>query len=87
MKKAEKESRVVLVGTYRPANEAWIRDRRLYNLPLPKILSRKERKGAKLEMRRFLVLPQLTGILRFMRRFRVLCFLRKRERHYEHFNK
>ena len=26
----------VLVGTYRPENEAWIRDRRLYNLPLQK---------------------------------------------------
>lgn len=26
----------VLVGTYRPENEAWIRERRLYNLPLPK---------------------------------------------------
>jgi len=25
----------VLVGTYRPENEAWIRERRLYNLPLP----------------------------------------------------
>ena len=47
MKKAEKESRVVLVGTYRPANEAWIRDRRLYNLPLPKIFSHKEHKGHK----------------------------------------
>ena len=38
---------IVLVGTYRPANEAWIRDRRLYNLPLPKILSHKEHKGHK----------------------------------------
>ena len=28
--------KVVLVGTYRPGNEAWIRERRLYNLPLPK---------------------------------------------------
>lgn len=26
---------MVLVGTYRPANEAWIRANRLYNLPLP----------------------------------------------------
>jgi len=31
-----KASRTVLVGTYRPANEAWIRERKLYNLPLPK---------------------------------------------------
>jgi hypothetical protein len=38
---------IVLVGTYRPENEAWIRERRLYNLPLPNILSRKERKGRK----------------------------------------
>ena len=28
--------RIVLVGTYRHENEAWIRERRLYNLPLPK---------------------------------------------------
>ena len=28
--------KVVLVGTYRPGNETWIRERRLYNLPLPK---------------------------------------------------
>ena len=27
---------IVLVGTYRPENEAWIREQRLYNLPLPK---------------------------------------------------
>ena len=26
----------VLVGTYRPANERWIAEKRLYNLPLPK---------------------------------------------------
>ena len=31
-----KSSRTVLVGTYRPENEAWIRNRRLYNLPLPR---------------------------------------------------
>ena len=35
MRKAETKSSVVLVGTYRPENEAWIRERRLYNLPLP----------------------------------------------------
>lgn len=29
-------SKAILVGTYRPENEAWIRERRLYNLPLPK---------------------------------------------------
>lgn len=37
---------IVLVGTYRPENEAWIRERRLYNLPLP-VFSHKERKGRK----------------------------------------
>jgi len=47
MKKAEKESRFVLVGTYRPANEKWIAEKRLYNLPLPKIFSHKEHKGHK----------------------------------------
>ena len=31
-----KANRVVLVGTYRPVNEEWIKGRRLYNLPLPK---------------------------------------------------
>ena len=31
-----KSAKRVLVGTYRPENEAWIRERRLYNLPLPK---------------------------------------------------
>lgn len=36
MKKAETKSNIVLVGTYRPENETWIRTRRLYNLPLPK---------------------------------------------------
>jgi len=42
-------SKSVLVGTYRPENEAWIRERRLYNLPLPSFVdfSRKERKGRK----------------------------------------
>ena len=33
--------RIVLVGTYRPENETWIADKRLYNLPLPAVLSRK----------------------------------------------
>ena len=28
--------KTVVVGTYRPENEAWIAERRLYNLPLPK---------------------------------------------------
>ena len=43
----------VLVGTYRPANESWIRERRLYNLPLPKSLAQgvgsrvpRDRKGS-----------------------------------------
>lgn len=31
-----KANRVVLVGTYRPVNEEWIKSRKLYNLPLPK---------------------------------------------------
>ena len=30
-----KNANRVLVGTYRPEKEAWIRGRRLYNLPLP----------------------------------------------------
>lgn len=47
MKKAETKSNIVLVGTYRPENEAWIRERRLYNLPLPFFVSRKDgRAGA-----------------------------------------
>ena len=36
MPKREEKQEVVLVGTYRHENEAWIRERRLYNLPLPK---------------------------------------------------
>ena len=47
MKKAETKSNIVLVGTYRPENESWIRERRLYNLPLPVFVSRKDgRAGA-----------------------------------------
>ena len=47
MKKAETKSNIVLVGTYRQENEAWIRERRLYNLPLPVFVSRKNgRAGA-----------------------------------------
>ena len=40
-------SAAVLVGTYRPESELWIRERRLYNLPLPKFADscRKERRG------------------------------------------
>lgn len=39
----------VLVGTYRPENEAWIASKRLYNLPLPKFwdFGQKERKVCK----------------------------------------
>ena len=29
-------SKNIVVGTYRPENEAWIAERRFYNLPLPK---------------------------------------------------
>ena len=47
MKKAETKLNIVLVGTYRPENEAWIRERRFYNLPLPFFVSRKERKDRK----------------------------------------
>ena len=47
METAKAKSNIVLVGTYRPENESWIRERRLYNLPLPKILSHKEHKGRK----------------------------------------
>ena len=36
MAKGKGKKERVLVGTYRPENEAWIRERRLYNLPLPK---------------------------------------------------
>ena len=35
-KTTAKDETVVLVGTYRPENEKWIAERRLYNLPLPK---------------------------------------------------
>ena len=45
MKKAETKSNIVLVGTYRPENESWIRERRLYNLPLPVFVSRKDGRG------------------------------------------
>ena len=45
MAKKVRKARTVIVGTYRPENEAWIAERRLYNLPLPTILSRKERKA------------------------------------------
>ncbi len=31
----KKQTNIVLVGTYRPENAAWIAGRRLYNLPLP----------------------------------------------------
>ena len=34
--KAKPTVRTVLVATYRPENSEWIRDRRLYNLPIPK---------------------------------------------------
>ena len=34
--RADAAGRIVLVGTYRPENAAWIAGRRLYNLPLPK---------------------------------------------------
>ena len=34
--KGKSDATYVLVGTYRPANEKWIAEQRLYNLPLPK---------------------------------------------------
>ena len=39
--------KIVLVGTYRHENESWIRERRLYNLPLPDFISHKEHKVRK----------------------------------------
>jgi len=33
-KKGDSNLILVLVGTYRPENAAWIRERRLYNLPM-----------------------------------------------------
>ena len=36
MAKKKNTEKTVIVGTYRPENEAWIAERRLYNLPLPK---------------------------------------------------
>lgn len=36
MSKKSAQSALVLVGTFRPQNEAWIRQRKLYNLPLPR---------------------------------------------------
>ena len=36
MAKKRSISKTIIVGTYRPENEAWIAGRRLYNLPLPK---------------------------------------------------
>ena len=36
MAKKTNTAKTVIVGTYRPENEAWIAERRLYNLPLPK---------------------------------------------------
>jgi hypothetical protein len=41
-----KNANRVLVGTYRPENEAWIRERRLYNLPLPEFSRALGRAGA-----------------------------------------
>ncbi len=35
-RKSASADATVLVGTYRPANERWIAEKRLYNLPLPK---------------------------------------------------
>ena len=46
-KKKDGGGNVVLVGTFRPQNAEWIRARRLYNLPLPNILSHKEHKERK----------------------------------------
>ena len=47
MPKRKEKQEIVLVGTYRHENESWIREHRLYNLPLPDFFSRKERKGCK----------------------------------------
>ena len=58
--------RIVLVGTYRHENEAWIREHRLYNLPLPKFISHKERKGRK-EGRAVAPRPPQTAALPFHR--------------------
>ena len=58
--------RIVLVGTYRHENEAWIRERRLYNLPLPEFISHKERKGRK-EVRAVTQRPPQTAALPFHR--------------------
>jgi hypothetical protein len=37
MAKKRSISKTIVVGTYRPENEAWIAGRLLYNLPLPKL--------------------------------------------------
>ena len=47
MAKDKGKTERVLVGTYRPENEAWIRERRLYNLPLPRVIGHKEHKDRK----------------------------------------
>ena len=47
MAKKNDKQEVVLVGTYRHENEAWIRERRLYNLPLPKYLTQSARSSGR----------------------------------------
>ena len=37
MAKKRSISKTIVVGTYRPVNEAWIAGRLFYNLPLPKL--------------------------------------------------
>ena len=63
------DSNLVLVGTYRPENAAWIRERRLYNLPLPRCgkLAFHERIGG------IVLFAEGAAPLAFRARFKEVC--------------
>jgi len=62
VKKGKKE--IVLVGTYRPENENWIAEKRLYNLPLPKC--------GKLDFH-----DRVSGVVLFAEGHRIFAFVTK----------
>ena len=63
------DSNLILVGTYRPENAAWIRERRLYNLPLPRCgkLAFHERIGG------IVLFAEGAAPLAFKARFKEVC--------------
>ena len=68
MEKRE-EKNLVIVGTYRPENAAWIRERRLYNLPFPRCgkLAFHERIGG------IVLFAEGAAPLAFKARFKEVC--------------